>query len=301
MIPVRDMKARVDLHAVAHRLGISEWPGKTGAFRSPLRPDKNESFSIFEKDGELFWKDHATGEGGDSVLLIQHVLQCDPKKAIEWLAEAAGIKEDPKTSRSRSGKSSWENRELICIYDYRGPDGTIVHQTLRYRDKETGQKTFLQRRPAKEGERFGKYEARLDRQRGGWWIWSLSGIEPVLYRLPEILAHDGPDAIWIFEGEKDADNAAALGLISTTSPMGAGKWKTSFSAALKGRSVVICPDRDEPGMKHAVMVAKELSAVGCQVHVVDWSLLWPTAPEGKLDFTDWKSQYEASSVMKEAA
>ena len=300
MISVREMKARMDLHAVANRLGIPEWPNRTGVFPSPLRPDRNPSFSISEKDGELYWKDFASNDGGDSILLIQHVKQCDPKAAIEWLANELGIKPDPKVSKSGK-KASWENRELVAIYDYKDLDGKIVHQTLRYRDKETGTKTFLQRRPAREGEKFGKYEAKLDRQRGGWWIWSLAGIEPVLYHLPEFSTYKGPMAVWIFEGEKDADNALKAGLISTTSPMGAGKWRTSFSESLKGRDVVICPDRDEPGTQHAVLVAKALQEVGCQVWVVDWNLLWPTAPSGKLDFTDWGETFLAAAKMKEAA
>ena len=53
MISVREMKARMDLHAVANRLGIPEWPNRTGVFPSPLRPDRNPSFSISEKDGEF--------------------------------------------------------------------------------------------------------------------------------------------------------------------------------------------------------------------------------------------------------
>ena len=118
----------------------------------------------------------------------------------------------------------------------------------------------------------------------------------MLYRLPEIMEASGH--VWIFEGEKDADNAAKMGLVSTTSPMGAGKWRASFSEALKGRDVVICPDRDEPGIAHAVLVSKALRAVGCQVHVVDWSLLAPGQPEGKLDFTDWGEQFLASAVSK---
>jgi DNA primase len=291
----KDLKSLLDLHAVANRLGIPEWPNRTGSFSSPLRPDRSESFSVFEREGELFWKDHATGDGGDSISLIQHVKQCDPKSAIEWLAAEAGVKREEKARKS--GKSSsWENRELVCIYDYKDASGQVVHQTLRYREKETGRKTFLQRRRASEGERFGKYEAKLDRQRGGWWIWNLGGIEPVLYRLPEIMEASGN--VWIFEGEKDADNAAKMGLVSTTSPMGAGKWRASFSESLKGRNVVICPDRDEPGIAHAVLVTKALRSVGCQVHVVDWSLLAPGQSEGKLDFTDWGEQFLTSAVSK---
>jgi DNA primase len=292
-ITVEQMKQRMDLHAVANRLGIAEWPNRTGPCKSPLRPDSSESFSIFERKEQLFWKDHATGEGGDSISLIQHVKQCDPKTAILWLKAELGIVDEP---RSKSGRTSnWENRELVCIYDYQDADGSILHQTLRYRDKETGAKTFLQRRRAVDGEKFGKYEAKLDRQRGGWWIWKLDGIEPVLYHLPEIASRSG-DAVWIFEGEKDADNAAKLGLLTTTSPMGAGKWRESFSKSLAGREVVIVPDKDEPGTAHAVMVSKALAAAGCQVSVIRWSDLWPTAPEGKLDFTDWGEQFLRSSL-----
>lgn len=292
----------MDLHAVANRLGISEWPNRTGACKSPLRPDGNESFSIFEKSGQLFWKDHATGEGGDSISLIQHVKQCDPKAAILWLKAELGIVDEPSAKKSKNGKASdWENRELIKIYDYQEADGRILHQTLRYVDTVTGKKTFLQRRRAVEGEKFGKYEAKLDRQRGGWWIWKLDGIEPVLYNTPEILKQTS-EKVWIFEGEKDADNASKLGFVATTSPMGAGKWRDSFSQLLAGREVVICPDRDEPGMAHGVMVAKSLMAVKCQVWVVNWQNLWPTAPEGKLDFTDWGEQFlRSEQELKEAA
>ena len=298
-ITVDEMKARMDLHAVAARLGISEWPNRTGACKSPLRPDGNESFSIFEKSGQLFWKDHATGEGGDSISLIQHVKQCDPKAAILWLKAELGIVDEPTSRKSKNGKASdWENRELIKIYDYQEADGRILHQTLRYVDTVTGKKTFLQRRRAVEGEKFGKYEAKLDRQRGGWWIWKLDGIEPVLYKTPDILAR-AQEKVWIFEGEKDADNAAQMGLLATTSPMGAGKWRDSFSQLLAGREIVICPDRDEPGTAHGVMVAKSLMAVKCQVWVVNWQDLWPMAPEGKLDFTDWGEQFLRSEVEKE--
>jgi DNA primase len=294
---VKDLKSRIDLHGVASRLGIPEWPNRTGSFCSPLRPDRSESFSIFERDGELFFKDHATGDGGDSISLIQLVKQCDPKAAIEWMASEVGVREETKSRKGGKSSASWENRELVCLYDYRDAAGAVVHQTLRYRDKVTGQKTFLQRRRAKEGERFGKYEAKLDRQRGGHWIWNLGGIEPVLYRLPEILG--APDReVWLFEGEKDADNAAKMGLLSTTSPMGAGKWRASFTNSLRGRQVVICPDRDEPGTNHAVMVAKELSAAGCNVWVVDWKLLAPDHAEGKMDFTDWEELFLAHAVGK---
>ena len=285
MKPIAELKQLTDLHAVARALGIAEWPNKAGICCSPLRPDRSESFSIFESKGELFWKDHGTGEGGDLIRLIQIVRGCDIKEAVSWLAAHCGVKREEKSVQRKP--SAWKDLELISIYDYRAADGVLKHQTLRYKNTATGEKTFRQRRVAKEGEIFGKYQARRDPVHGGWWIWTMTGIEPVLYRSDEIVNRPS-ETVWIFEGEKDADNAAALGLLATTSPMGAGKWRPSYTELLKGRSVHLCADRDDAGRGHAVAILKALTAAGSRVHVVDWPSLWPEAPtEGKVDFTDF--------------
>ena len=39
--------------------------------------------------------------------------------------------------------------------------------------------------------------------------------------------------VFVVEGEKDADNLAALGLVSTTNVGGAGKWRESYNDALR--------------------------------------------------------------------
>jgi hypothetical protein len=287
---VPELKALMDLHAVARRLGIAEWPNKSGSFSSPLRPDSSESFSIFERNGELKWKDHSpSGDGGgDQLDLIMTYLNCDKKAAIQWMKKELGIEDEARSYKK--GDGNYRPRDLVATYDYRSSDGTLLHQTLRFRYQDTGEKTFSQRRPAKQGEKSGKYEARIDKRTGQWWIWSLYGIEPVLYHLPEIAAQP-EEEVWLFEGEKDANNATNLGLLSTTSPMGAGKWRTSFSESLRRRKVTICPDRDDPGLTHAIMVAKALKEVGCSISIVEWKDLWPDAPEGKLDFTDWAENY----------
>ncbi|BCV20950.1 hypothetical protein hamaS1_10190 [Moorella sp. Hama-1] len=41
------------------------------------------------------------------------------------------------------------------------------------------------------------------------------------------------------EGERDADNLAALGLTATTNPGGAGKWRPEYGGPLRGAQVVI--------------------------------------------------------------
>jgi hypothetical protein len=297
---VPELKALMDLHATARRLGISEWPNKSGSFCSPLRPDSSESFSIFERDGELKWKDHSpSGDGGgDQIDLIMAYQRCDKKAAIQWMKKELGIEDEYPVARN--GKKISRPKRLVATYDYRSADGVLVHQTLRYGfTDEKGGKTFMQRRPASQGEKSGIYEARLDKFTGKWWIWNLYGIEPVLYHLPEMAARP-EDEVWLFEGEKDADNAAKMGLLTTTSPMGAGKWRDSFSESLRGRTVTIVPDRDDPGTTHAMMVALALIKSECSVAIVRWSDLWPDAPDGKLDFTDWSENYLRNEKEVEA-
>jgi len=125
--------------------------------------------------------------------------------------------------------------KIAAVYQYRDLAGAVVHETVRYEPKR-----FTQRRPNGHGG----------------YIYSLSGIEPVIYRLLEIThAIKEGTPIFIVEGEKDADNLVKIGFQATTCPMGAGKWRESYTNALTGALVLICPDKDEAGWKHGIDVA----------------------------------------------
>ncbi len=100
----------------------------------------------------------------------------------------------------------------------------------------------------------------------------------LLYRLPEIVKNP-QKPVYVVEGERDADGLAELGLLATTNPGGAGKWHKEYTEILKGRSVRIIPDADDPGQKHAVQVAESLLEHGCRVQVVE-------LPDVK-DVSDW--------------
>lgn len=152
--------------------------------------------------------------------------------------------------------------EVEAVYDYRDPSGRLVFQVLRKRGK-----TFACRQPLP----------------GGGWVWSLAGVERVLYRLPETLAAArGGAVVFVVEGEKDADRLAALGLAATTNAGGAGKWRAAYSAALRSTRVVIVPDRDVAGSRHAETVRASLQGVAAEVRVLALEGL----PE-KGDVSDW--------------
>jgi putative DNA primase/helicase len=152
-------------------------------------------------------------------------------------------------------------RRIVRVYNYTDESGTLLYQAVRYQPKD-----FRQRQPD------GK----------GGWLWNLRGARRVLYRLPEIIAASQDQAVFIVEGEKDADRLAKENILATTCAMGAGKWRPEYNDALAGRHIVILPDNDEPGRAHAEQVALALNGVAASVKVVALPGLPP-----KGDVSDW--------------
>lgn len=93
----------------------------------------------------------------------------------------------------------------------------------------------------------------------------------------------GPGPLWICEGEADTLCALSHGINACTQTGGAGTWKPGFSAAFRGREVVICYDHDQAGRDGAAKVALALSRAGATVRIVEW----PDEMGDGEDLTDW--------------
>lgn len=207
-----------------------ERPGQYKA-RCPAHDDRNPSLSV------------ATGDDG-RVLLYCHA-GCSYQEIVEALGMQPGdLFSDNGAETAHQGPAE---RRIVKTYDYVDGSGALLFQTVRYKPKG-----FRQRRP--DGE--------------GGWVWNLKGAPRVLYRLPEILAADPDQWIIVCEGEKSADAIRALGLVATTNPMGAGKWRHVDQKPLEGRNVAIIPDEDDQGQDHAAKVGAALRDVADQVRIV---------------------------------
>lgn len=161
--------------------------------------------------------------------------------------------------------------QIVATYDYCDEHGTLLYQSLRYEPKD-----FRQRRPDGKG-----------------WLWNTKGVRKVLYRLPELLKADPEETVVVVEGERDADNLAAIGMVATTNVSGAGKWLPEYSETLKGRKVIILPDNDPPGRKHARQVHESLTGIAASVGIAEL----PGLPE-KGDVSDWLEAHKASENPK---
>lgn len=224
-----------------------KWHGDEGQARCPLpthgSQDRNPSFTVNQAKGTFYC--HTENVGG----------------GMKELARLLGV-ESPFPERRRK---ETKGKKIVATYDYQDANGNLVYQAVRYNPKD-----FRQRRP--------------DPDKPGGWIWNMKSIESLPYRLPEVLAALGRgETVFVVEGEKDAENLAALGLAATCNHGGAGKWTGAHSGHFpSGAEVVILPDHDDPGRDHARKVATQLTDRGCRARVAELPGLHP-----KGDVSDW--------------
>jgi hypothetical protein len=185
-------------------------------------------------------------------------------------------------------------REHVDTYLYTDEAGVPISRVRRGLDHfedGTTRKTFAQWRYAKGVPDPSPLPTGY--RRDGDWVTGqgvLNGMRRVLFNLPEIVANPS-GTVFIVEGEKDVQTLARLGLLATTKAEGviksvAGKdaerWLPVFADTLRGRQVVILPDNDEPGHRHARIIAATLSGECPDIRIVYLAGL----PAGG-DVTDW--------------
>lgn len=229
--------------------------------------DKSPSLSINTEKG--VWNCFA-GCGSGGVLDFEIKFSgCDKETAIANIAELVGLKQLQLGQR------------LEAIYSYTDTFGKELFQVVRNPGKR-----FTQRQPD------GK----------GGWIYETKNLKMVLYHLPEVVT---AKQVIVCEGEKDTDNLrAAIGgdrdalhahLAVTTAPRGAGKWSDDFSLYFVGKQVLILPDNDEAGRKHAQTVAMSSYRYAQGVKILNL----PGLPE-KGDVSDYLQAHSFSELVAAA-
>ena len=162
----------------------------------------------------------------------------------------------PQSFQSRISRWRRDLRPHVCreeaaviTWPYHDAEGREVFRILRvnYQD-DTGSRTKTYR-PCHRG------------QDGRWRLSKPGGLLP-LYNLPAVLASQPGVIIPVLEGEKCADIARGLGLLSaTTSAHGAQAPQLTDWSPLAGRQVAIIRDEGERGAEYASKVASLLSSL----------------------------------------
>lgn len=170
-------------------------------------------------------------------------------------------------------------------WEYLTRDGSPLVRVVRFDDGEGGKPNWTQ-------QSWGK--CKNSRQMG--WIGGTEGVAreniPV-YRYAEVRkAIANNQLIFIVEGESCADVLWDLGLAATCNIGGSGKWRNTDTSDLEGATVVIVPDRDKPGVKHAELLHREFSGA-MWLYPFPESKAWENLPESKgLDIADWVEHHK---------
>lgn len=226
----------------------------------PNHDDRTASFTVYPQgDG---WCCFGCNEGGDAARYIMLTRGCSFPTALAYLgigdgqrAPLAPLAPRPANAR-RKASSAPPTRPADVVYSYQDAGGVVRYQVLRWNLTPAEQ-------PCYNGAAKLIRHAGPDGRPG-----MPAGVAPLLYRLPAVLAADPALPVFVCEGEKDADRLAAAGLVSTCNSGGAGHWPAGGSQHLAGRQVVILPDNDEAGRRHAALVADELRPVAAAVTVL---------------------------------
>lgn len=223
---------------------------KGWAAHCPAHEDRRASLSI--------------DEGDDGRALVNCHAGCDPKAVVGalglTLADLMPERPNPIPGKPRNGKATNGKPRIVAEYDYYDEARTLLFQVVRFEPKD-----FRQRRP----------------KAGGGWDWSVKGVRSLPYRLPKLLS-EPKSPVAVVEGEKDVDNLARVGVLATCNAGGAGKWTAEHAEFLRGRHVIVLPDNDEPGLRHAQQVAMSLHGIAATVRIIEL----PGLPE-KGDVSDW--------------
>jgi CRISPR-associated protein Cmr3 len=117
-----------------------------------------------------------------------------------------------------------------------------------------------------------------------------------IYRYAEVRkAIANNELIFIAEGEDNVDKLWALGFAATCNIGGSGKWRDSDTRDLQGAKVVIIPDRDEPGIKHAELLHQEFPDP-LWLYPFPNSKAWQNLPKSKgLDIADWIEHHKITA------
>jgi hypothetical protein len=280
----------VDAQLLPHAEGLlSEWCGAievSGAeiiMRNPLRDDQNLGSFKFNTQTAA-WADFATDDfkGYGLTALYCQLHKVPLHEAITALKAVTGdIASLPKpaliAAKPEKPKVEAINPDRVMLPPDLHPDLGAPAKIWEYRDADNKLAFYVYR-----FEHDGKKETRpvaWSAEKGAW-VWQYPPLPYPVYHLPDLSAR--PEAtVIVAEGEKASDATARQfpDAVAITSACGSDQALRSDWSVLKGRDIIIAPDKDVPGKHYARTVACAALAHGANsVKIIDvWQL------------SDWKS------------
>jgi len=283
MSEIDRLRRDVSLSGTAQAYGVTlQKNGHEWEACCPLHAEKTPSFTIFTgKDGVERFQCFGCGAAGDVIDFVEAVKGVDKKEAIAILGGGkAGANIAPRVVDARdpyagielltprSGiavgkpvkiwnpkRDKWGSFAPSMVFPYFKADGSPLGYVLRHDLDDGGKETPMVCR------------VRLPSGEECWSRFPFPRPRP-LYRHEKL--KDGQ--VVVVEGEKCAD-AMVTGSFRQAVSWAGGTFGVQHTdwTPLAGRSVIVWPDADEPGIRTADEIAGLLAGLGCAVKVLDVS------------------------------
>ena len=189
------------------------------------------------------------------------IRDCDTKEIFALAGEAKSSRNGHTPSHATKANPSKARRiekipdyvieggikaSFVCSYQYDDEQGKPLYSVARYAFPPGSEKakTFRQYPIVEGGFLTGEG--------------CMKAVRLVPYRLPLIA---GAETVIVAEGERDVESLEALGYVATSNAGGAEKWREEWSHYFAGKHVVVFPDNDDPGRRHADQVEAALRPV----------------------------------------
>lgn len=256
LLPARPEVTREDLEALVESKFVIKSRRGDGQMEAlcPAHEDSRPSLGVKIVPGD---------DGGYKVI-VDCRRNCERKDVLAavGLTFADLFTYDPKAKKGK-GKG-----RVVAEYPYTDEKGVPLFAVVRFEPKDFRQHALNPDGSTPEGP------------------WSIKGIRRVLFRLPRVLeAVELKRTVWVVEGEKDVLRLEALGLYATCNMGGAAsgpndkKWLAEYADQLAGAAeVIVVPDNDEPGRRHAETIAASLKGRVGSVTTLDLARFWPECP-----------------------
>jgi len=282
---VAEAKERVSIADLWSRYGFDGNPSRS--CRSPFRDERNPSFSVFA--GGYAWKDHGTGDGGDSVTFIQLAEGVSNADACRKIIGYAGGRHPLSRPQKKVSKRKRRKPKLpvyieptaqkqqlaelrnvssnaidICIDRGLLRFGKWKEQSVWFVTDQTSRNVQARRLDGKPWNQIKAKAWTLPNSEASWPI----GLNESLPYPTVLFVEGGPDLLaaahfaWCEDREKEAAFVAMLG---------AGhRLKQEALIALAGKTIRIFSHADKSGYSSTKRWADQLRSVDATVDAVSF-------------------------------
>lgn len=223
--------------------------------RCPAHDDRHASLTVTRRNGSV-------------------LVHCHAGCSIDNVLSAAGLKKSDLFYQKMQPGSAWKNYvesrskgRIEAVYNYVSLNGNYAFTKLRLQGKKILYGALV-------NDRF-TYGLNGRSRKELCAIYVPGGIQAV----KKAIAEGRP--VFIPEGEKDVDTLTKQGCIAWTYG-GVSDWQSDFAALVKGATVYVLADNDEPGRRVANIIQNDLQGIAKYVKMV---VPMPDVP--KADISDF--------------